>query len=86
MNAPTRPLLAAVSAAELESSYGATKVLRGIDFSLPKGQTLALLGPSGCGKTTLLRLVAGLLAPSQGPYFDRRTGRRGCREGHLPAA
>ena len=66
MNARTRPLLAAVSAAELELSYGATKVLRGIDFSLPKGQTLALLGPSGCGKTTLLRLVAGLLAPTQG--------------------
>jgi iron(III) transport system ATP-binding protein len=66
MNAPTRPLLAAVAAAELELSYGTTAVLRGIDFSLPKGQTLALLGPSGCGKTTLLRLVAGLLAPTKG--------------------
>ncbi|MDE1996008.1 MAG: ABC transporter ATP-binding protein [Rhizobiaceae bacterium] len=66
MNAPTRPLPAAVSAADLELSYGATAVLRGIDFSLPKGQTLALLGPSGCGKTTLLRLVAGLLSPTRG--------------------
>jgi iron(III) transport system ATP-binding protein len=46
--------------------YGATPVLKGIDVALGQGQTLALLGPSGCGKTTLLRLVAGLLAPSKG--------------------
>src|SRR5262249_56265746 len=37
-----------------------------VDFTLEKGETLALLGPSGCGKTTLLRLVAGLLAPTRG--------------------
>jgi iron(III) transport system ATP-binding protein len=66
MNVSTRPPLAAVSAAALELSYGATSILRGIDFSLPSGKTLALLGPSGCGKTTLLRLVAGLLAPTKG--------------------
>jgi iron(III) transport system ATP-binding protein len=66
MNLSARQSLAAVSAAGLELSYGTTSVLRGIDFSLPSGKTLALLGPSGCGKTTLLRLVAGLLAPTKG--------------------
>jgi iron(III) transport system ATP-binding protein len=66
MDALTRLSPAAVSATGLELSYGTTSVLRGIDFSLPPGQTLALLGPSGCGKTTLLRLVAGLLAPTGG--------------------
>jgi len=57
---------AAVSTAGVELHYGATPVLKGIDISLSRGKTLALLGPSGCGKTTLLRLVAGLLAPSKG--------------------
>lgn len=56
----------AISAQGLALSYGTSQILRGIDVGLPAGQTLALLGPSGCGKTTLLRLVAGLLAPTSG--------------------
>ncbi len=56
----------AISARGLALEYGKTPILKGIDLGLPAGQTLALLGPSGCGKTTLLRLVAGLLAPSAG--------------------
>ncbi len=57
---------AAVAASGLSLSYGGNPVLRDIDLALPRGQVLALLGPSGCGKTTLLRLVAGLLAPTAG--------------------
>ncbi|MGN6449338.1 MAG: ABC transporter ATP-binding protein, partial [Brucella intermedia] len=56
----------AVRAEGLNLAYGPTTILKNIDLSLPRGQTLALLGPSGCGKTTLLRLVAGLLAPTKG--------------------
>jgi iron(III) transport system ATP-binding protein len=56
----------AVSTSGLRLDYGTTPILRGIDLVLAKGNTLALLGPSGCGKTTLLRLVAGLLAPTAG--------------------
>ncbi len=66
MNAPSIRSSCAVAAAGLELSYGPTQILKGIDFSLEKGKTLALLGPSGCGKTTLLRLVAGLLVPTRG--------------------
>ena len=41
-------------------------VLVDINLNVQDGELLALLGPSGCGKTTLLRLIAGLLKPSQG--------------------
>ncbi|MBP7242643.1 ABC transporter ATP-binding protein [Amaricoccus sp.] len=47
-------------------SLGGRPVLEGIDLTARRGETLVLLGPSGCGKTSLLRLVAGLLAPDAG--------------------
>jgi len=45
---------------------GAPLVIRGVDFSVPKGTLTTILGPSGCGKTTLLRMVAGLDSPTSG--------------------
>ena len=50
----------------LEKSFGSTRVLRGVDLTVPQAALAAVLGPSGCGKTTLLRIVAGFLAPDQG--------------------
>src|SRR5262249_14991539 len=55
----------------LTVNYGATRALG--DFSLAIAETgvAALLGPSGCGKTTVLKVVAGLLAPASGDVrFD----------------
>ena len=43
-----------------EKSFGSVTVLKGIGFTVQKGETLAILGPSGIGKTTLLRLIAGI--------------------------
>lgn len=43
-----------------------TLALDGVSFTLPAGESLALIGPSGCGKTSLLYLLAGLLAPTAG--------------------
>lgn len=37
-----------------------------VNFTLEKGEMLALLGPSGCGKTTILRMIAGLIEPTSG--------------------
>ena len=45
------------------------EVLREINLTVPRGQFLCLVGPNGCGKTTLLRVVAGLMAPTQGKVF-----------------
>lgn len=46
--------------------------LKNIQFDLPSGQFLAVLGPSGCGKTTLLRLLAGLSAPTSGTILKNQ--------------
>lgn len=61
----------AVSLRALHQTFGAARVLDGIDIDVPAGTTTALLGPSGCGKSTLLKLLAGLLAPTAGEIrFD----------------
>ncbi|MFZ6656546.1 peptidase domain-containing ABC transporter [Undibacterium sp. TJN19] len=41
-------------------------VLKGLNLQIPAGQCIAITGPSGCGKTTLLKLLLGLLEPSEG--------------------
>jgi len=45
--------------------------LEHIDFSIERGEFVAIMGPSGCGKTTLLRIVAGLEAMSSGQLLLR---------------
>lgn len=43
--------------------------LEGVDLDFEAGKLTSLLGPSGCGKTTLLKIVAGLLKPTQGEVW-----------------
>jgi multiple sugar transport system ATP-binding protein len=58
--------MAHLSIKDIQKSYGALKVLHGIDVELEDGGFLVLLGPSGCGKSTLLNIIAGLDEPSRG--------------------
>lgn len=48
------------------SQEAATTALKDISLSVTNGEFISLIGPSGCGKTTLLSLIAGLIAPTNG--------------------
>jgi ABC-type lipoprotein export system ATPase subunit len=54
-------------------SYGAIKVLEGIDLTIQKNKSVCVLGRSGCGKSTLLKVIALLTRPDSGKlYIDDR--------------
>ena len=56
----------ALNVTGLKKSFGKTEVLKGIDFSVNKGEVLVILGSSGGGKTTLLRCLNFLEIPQEG--------------------
>ena len=63
--------MAILDVQHIEKSFGSTKVLRDINFSLEEGQVLAIIGSSGSGKTTLLRCLNFLETPDQGTISVR---------------
>jgi NitT/TauT family transport system ATP-binding protein len=65
---------AIVEVKEVGKTYeGGVEALAGINLALPHGKLSTLLGPSGCGKTTLLKIIAGLIAPSRGEVWVKGT-------------
>ncbi len=50
----------------LSTSYGVIQALRGVSFSVPRGEVVAVLGANGAGKSTLLHTISGLLRPKEG--------------------
>ena len=58
--------MAVLEVKNLKKHFGSTDVLKGVSFSLEKGQVLAIIGSSGSGKTTLLRCLNFLERPDGG--------------------
>ena len=58
--------MSSVSITGVTRSFGATRAVDDVTLHVPHGSFTTVLGPSGCGKTTLLRLIAGFLAPEAG--------------------
>jgi spermidine/putrescine transport system ATP-binding protein len=56
----------AVALRAVTKRYGEQVALDRVEFDVGEGEYFAVLGPSGCGKTTLLRMVAGFVAPDSG--------------------
>lgn len=54
---------------DLRVSYGEREVLHGINFEVPRNETMVILGGSGSGKSTLLRTLVGLEKPTSGDVF-----------------
>jgi ABC-2 type transport system ATP-binding protein len=79
-----------VVAQGLTKSFDEREVIKSLDFQLERGTILGLIGPSGCGKTTTVRLMTGLLKPTEGtvtvfgtPATELNKRQRG-RIGYLP--
>jgi branched-chain amino acid transport system ATP-binding protein len=55
-----------IEARGLQTYYGASHVLRGVDFTVARGETIGLMGRNGMGKSTLLKTLMGLVKPRGG--------------------
>lgn len=58
--------MSAVSLSNIVKRFGDYTAVHQMSLEIPEGSFITLLGPSGCGKTTTLRMIAGLLDPSEG--------------------
>src|SRR5262245_60023982 len=59
-----------VALERVSMAYGrgstAVRAVESVDLTIARGEIIAVVGPSGCGKSSLLKLISGLAAPSQG--------------------
>ena len=55
-----------INAQNLQTYYGASHILRGVNFSVARGETIGLMGRNGMGKSTLLKSIMGLVKPRGG--------------------
>ena len=61
-------------------SFDSNKVLDNVDLTIYRGEALGIIGPSGTGKSTILRVIAGLIAPDSGEIYVQGVRREGLIE------
>jgi phospholipid/cholesterol/gamma-HCH transport system ATP-binding protein len=64
----------------ISKRFGNNQVLDHVDLTVDSGEAVAIIGPSGTGKSTILRIVAGLLAPDAGDIYVAGRKRQGLIE------
>ena len=57
----------------IHKRFGSEETITDVSFEVAVGEFFVLVGPSGCGKSTLLRMMAGIVAPSQGDLLEAET-------------
>lgn len=80
------PPIPAIAVRGLQFAYRQVSVLRDVDFTIPAQETVCLVGPNGGGKSTLLKLMLGLLRPSDGQIevFGDSPAKARRRIGYMP--
>lgn len=66
----------------ISKQFGETVILDEVDLTIYDGEALVIIGPSGTGKSTILRIIAGLLAPDSGEIYIKGEKREGLIEDH----
>ncbi|XHR85031.1 MAG: ABC transporter ATP-binding protein [Gloeotrichia echinulata GP01] len=64
----------------ISKTFGSNKVLDNVDLKIDRGEAVGIIGPSGTGKSTVLRMIAGLLAPDAGEIYVQGVRRDGLIE------
>lgn len=64
----------------ISKAFGSNIILNRLDLQIYPGDALVVIGPSGTGKSTVLRIIAGLLAPDEGEVYIKGQKRRGLIE------
>jgi spermidine/putrescine transport system ATP-binding protein len=69
---------------QVTKRFGSFMAVDDVSFEVPQGHFFSILGPSGCGKTTLLRMIAGFTAPSEGVITIRGADMQGVAPNRRP--